>query len=434
MEKDGKVTLEIWLKRGETIESDNMGPNPVTLRPYQAEAVSMWLASRRGIVELPTGTGKTYLAMYIIWEYLKDGKRVAVIVPTQYLAHQWKEKMKAYGFRGIGLFYANEKKLGEITVFVYNSAIMNPEKVLEHDLIVVDEIHHFGAEGGLPLLKAMVDCGKDILGLTATLERADNRHFAIKALVPVVYRMSVSKAIAQGYIVRAEVIPVEATLTMWERVRYEEIEQEIREIARRLDGTGASLAMWRSPIRLLNSRERPLTLSRKEKLKKRLMILINMRKQLTSEAVDKKHKVYEIIQRHQGERVIVFSESIRTVEELKKYLLERGVRCETIHSKKPMRKRRQILEAWGRDFDVLLAVRSLDEGIDVPEVGVGIIVSSGLATRQNVQRIGRLVRPAPGKKKATIYVVYARGTFEERLVRKIKRIVESDARMEWGSW
>ena len=77
---------------------------------------------------------------------------------------------------------------------------------------------------------------------------------------------------------------------------------------------------------------------------------------------------------------------------------------------------------------MLLAVRSLDEGIDVPEVSVGIIVSSGLTTRQNVQRIGRLVRPRPGKTKAYVYVVYAKNTFEERLVRKIYEIVREDER------
>ena len=404
----GFMTLDMFFESQEEPKPVVSGPNPVSLRPYQAEAVDAWFRRGKGIVEIPTGTGKTYLAMYIIWEKLREGKRVCVIVPTQYLAHQWKEKMSSYNFRNIGLYYANEKKLGDVTVFVYNSAIMNPEKVLSHDVIVIDEIHHFGAEGGLPLLKRMVSEGKEILGLTATLERADGRHEVIEEMVPKIYGMTVGQAIRQGYIVRTIVKPIGVDLTIDERMRYEELQEKVRYFAQKMDRA------WSDEDY--------------KYYRKRLMIVTNMRKQLTSEAVRKREKVYEIIMQHPGEKVIVFSESINTAEWLKKYLLLRGIKCETVHSRKSMSKRRLILKNWGKEFNVLLAVRSLDEGIDVPEVSVGIIVSSGLTTRQNVQRIGRLVRPRPGKTKAYVYVVYAKNTFEERLVRKIYEIVREDER------
>jgi len=373
--------------------------NVVRLRPYQRKAIAKWLECRRGTIELPTGTGKTYIGIWVIYEYLREGKRIAVIVPTQYLAHQWRRKLGEYGINCVSLYYANEKGLDRVTIFVYNSAIMRKDLVLRHDLVIIDEIHHFGADGGLELLELIRENGRDIMGLTATLERSDGRHYYISSVAHTVYRMHVSQAINQGYVVRARVIPIGVELDFDERKLYKYYEEKIK---------------------LLKSYVEE---DRDEGVKRRLMILYNKRKQLTSRARAKMDIVLEICRRFSGERILLFSESIESVERLKSFLSRYGVRCMTIHSRLSMKKRLLILKNWGRSFNVLLAVRSLDEGIDIPECGVGIILSSGLTTRQLVQRVGRLIRPAKGKDLARIFVVYAKRTFEEKVVYKICRIV-----------
>ena len=151
------------------------------------------------------------------------------------------------------------------------------------------------------------------------------------------------------------------------------------------------------------------------------MILTNKRRQLTSESITKLPKIAQIIKEHENEKIIIFTESKRTVEQLYKYLRQFGFKCGIVHS--GIKRRHMVLEAWKRGiFNVLLTVRVLDEGIDVPQCSVGIIVSNSLTKRQLVQRIGRVVRPKPGKI-AKIYIVISSGTFEERIARKLKYLL-----------
>jgi superfamily II DNA or RNA helicase len=158
------------------------------------------------------------------------------------------------------------------------------------------------------------------------------------------------------------------------------------------------------------------------KLDKMLKILLNRRRQLLSKIPSKRAKVLEIVRSVEDERILLFSESIESVETLKQYLLENGVSAETYHSQKPEHVRDMIFANWGKTFRVLLAVRALDEGVDVPEVKTGIIIASGKETRQLVQRLGRLIRPVQGKR-ARVYVVYAEGTYEFEIFLKLRGIL-----------
>ena len=111
----------------------------------------------------------------------------------------------------------------------------------------------------------------------------------------------------------------------------------------------------------------------------------------------------EVVVEHEGERVLVFTEPIKGAEIVAKRVRDLGAEAQTFHS---LRRAMGILRAWGRDFSVLCAVRALDEGIDVPECKVGVIVSSSKSMRQLVQRAGRLPRPAGGRV-ARLYVLCA---------------------------
>jgi superfamily II DNA or RNA helicase len=195
-----------------------------------------------------------------------------------------------------------------------------------------------------------------------------------------------------------------------ERKLYRDVEQKIMKVRSELQ---AAKATGSSNILMLEMQ-----------LKK----LLNRRRQLLSRIPSKKKKVLELVKGCSEERVIVFSESIDSIEELKNYLLENGVTAETYHSGKPEKVRDEIFEGWGKDFKVLLAVRALDEGIDVPEVATGIIIASGKSTRQLVQRQGRLMRPLEGKT-AKLYVVYAESTYEYGIFLKLKGIVKGWVRV-----
>jgi superfamily II DNA or RNA helicase len=365
----------------------------IQLRPYQAEALSAWKKSgERGVIVLPTGTGKTYIGLAAMKEELERGGSVAVLVPTIVLAEQWRRRAWETLHVRAALYCTTEKALGRVTVFVVNSAYLYRDLLRPFTLVIIDEAHHLGAPKWREIIAQLN--GKRILGLTATPENAP---------LPVVYKMLIAHARASGAVADLEVIPYFVSLTREEWVAYSEIERKIRETARAL-----RYAESRG-----NSRE-------VAELDRALKILTGKRRQLMSEVVAKRHAVLEIAMRHRGERILVFCESIRGAEAIRSVLTEAGLRAATYHSKMPKSLRSLVLAEWGKSFEVLVAVRSLDEGVDVPEVKIGIVVATGKSVRQLTQRMGRLIRPR--RARALLYVVVARGTYELSILARIRRI------------
>jgi len=368
------------------------------LRDYQKEAIEKWRQrGQRGILVLPTGTGKTYIALAVIKEEIGQNGKVAVIVPTIVLAHQWQSKIYQYVGIKPSLYYTHEKGIGKITIFVVNSAYLNRHLLQYFSLVVVDEIHHLSA----PTWKQIVEVIKDkkVMGLTATPENA---------ILPIVYYMGIGLAREKKAVVNVEIRPVFAELTYSERIQYEQIDQALRDIARKLDS--AKAYGDKTAIEMLD---------------RKLKIMANKRKQLMSEVKDKAIKVLEIARVHPNEKILVFTESIKGAERIAQVLNDNGIKSMTIHSQKGKATRNAILQEWGKSFRILIAVRSLDEGVDIPDVSIGIIVATGKTIRQLTQRLGRILRPAPNKEKAIMYVVLARHTYETSILWKINKVAFS---------
>jgi superfamily II DNA or RNA helicase len=368
------------------------------LRDYQREAIAKWkLRGERGIIVLPTGTGKTYIALAVIKEELSRNGRIAVIVPTIVLANQWQQKIYQYVGVKPALYYTHEKGIGRVTVFVVNSAYLNRHLLQYFTLVIVDEIHHLSA----PTWKQIVEAinGKRVLGLTATPEHP---------ILPIVYYLSVGLARERKAMVSVEIKPVYAELTPLERYQYEQVDQAIRDVARRLDS--AKSIGDKSSAEILD---------------RKLKILTNKRKQLMSEVQDKAYRVLQVVKAHPNDKILVFTESIRGAEKIAKLLNDNGIKAATIHSQKSKGIRSTLLAEWGKSFRVLVAVRSLDEGVDIPDASIGVIVATGKTIRQLTQRLGRILRPAPNKEKAIMYVVLARNTYESAILWKLNHIAFS---------
>jgi superfamily II DNA or RNA helicase len=378
----------------------------ITLRPYQEEAYEAWLMKgRRGIIIAPTGTGKTVIACHAI---MAANTPTLIITPRERILKMWQESLKVKFNLEATAFYDREKVLSNLTISIYNSVALHPW-ILDHfKMVILDEVHHVAAETFSQILFRLE--GKDVMALTATLKREDGRHNEVAARLPVVYCLDLATAIKNGYVSPIEIYPVSAPLTEMERKLYRDVEQKILKVRSELQAakaTGSSNTRW---------------------LETQLKKLLNRRRQLLSRIPSKKKKVLELVKGCKEDRVIVFSESIDSIEELKNYLTENGVSAETYHSGKPEKVRDAIFAGWGKEFKVLLAVRALDEGIDVPEVATGIIIASGKSTRQLVQRQGRLMRPVEGKT-AKLYVVYAESTYEYGIFLKLKGIIKGWVRV-----
>jgi superfamily II DNA or RNA helicase len=153
---------------------------------------------------------------------------------------------------------------------------------------------------------------------------------------------------------------------------------------------------------------------------------VRKRKYLLSCADNKLTAVVDlIIKKHPSQKVMVFSETLDSINKLKNMLETRSTRSAVIDSSIDSLTRQEILSRWGRDFYVLLSIHTLEIGYDVPEVGIEIILASTSNINQIIQRIGRIVRKYEGKKKALIYVVHVSETKDDEILELIRRAAET---------
>jgi superfamily II DNA or RNA helicase len=147
------------------------------------------------------------------------------------------------------------------------------------------------------------------------------------------------------------------------------------------------------------------------------------RRTLLSSIQAKFPAVLNIIKQNPNKKTLLFSESIKSIETLKQYLLQNQIQCDVYHSKQPKKHRDIILKAWEQGkFPALLSCTALEEGLDVKSAEVGIFLASGKSPRKVKQRIGRILRYMPGKI-ARIYVIWCKGTIERDILTAVQQAI-----------
>jgi len=396
--------LEVPLEHdGRTEDGTSASWSRVELRPYQESALLAWeLADRRGLVVLPTGAGKTRLALSAM---ASTRARTLVLVPTRALLHQWRAEIERFYRGSIGVWGDGDKSLAPVTVVTFESAHRYMDKFgAAFDLLVVDEAHHFGdavRDDALEMSLAPMR-----LGLTATPPEGPSLE-GLEALVgPIVYQLGVQD-LAGTYLAPFDLVVMRLRLDDDERrVYFSEVRLfrraflEFREhhpgaewrdfvaaAGRTAEGRRA-LAAWRKSRKLLG-----LTRS-------------------------KARAVKALLSRHRESRVLVFTADNQAAYTIAKSHLIMPITCEI------GRKERERALDWFRKGEVraLVSTRVLNEGIDVPDADVAIIVGGTFGEREHVQRIGRLLRPAPDKR-AIIYELVTIETAEARTSARRRRSV-----------
>ncbi|MGC8644472.1 MAG: DEAD/DEAH box helicase family protein [Isosphaeraceae bacterium] len=363
--------------------------------PHQLEGLqAWWSAGGRGVVVLPTGTGKTHLANLAIE---RAGRPTLVITPTIDLMNQWYDELTLSFGAEVGLLGGGYYEIQPLTVTTYDSAYMNMERLGDRfGLIVFDECHHLpGPTYGLSALFAIAPFR---LGLTATPERADNAHIHLDQLIgPIVFRREITELRGQ-FLADYRVMTLYVSLSEDERARYEQARELYRSFVsrsgidmRQPDGWSKFLYLaFRSP----EGREafhayreqRTLALAAPAKLK------------LLSRLLD----------RHSGDRVIIFTHDNATV-----YTIARQFLVPVITHQTKTKERRDVLLRFNEGtYPIVATSKVLNEGVNVPEANVAIILSGSGSVREHVQRLGRILRKS-GDKQAILYEVISRGTVEE---------------------
>jgi len=390
-------------------EEEEENEDAVELRPYQEEAVRSAIQAKKSTIKAATGTGKTIMA--IAWLKL-IGEQSLIIVPTQALIYQaWAPKLSQYGLIDVGQYYANAKFEGKVTLTTYSSATSHPELLERANAVIVDEIHHLGAQGALRRLLPKIKEKEYVLGLSSVPEREDLGHHLFLREFPICFDLTLGSALKSGYVSPLVVEEVPAPMSESERKKYELYTSKIQ---RAFKFCGSDIKKW---ARCFDPHTRQFP-------GRQGMWAMIMRKKLLSNVESKKERVLEVVRKHRDERIILFAESVPAIEAIGKYLKENDVSCETFHSRIEPWRRMEILEEWGSKFQVLLSCRALEEGLDVKEVAIGVLITSGKSKRQFVQRIGRVIRPVEGKV-ATFYVVYSPNSVEETYSKTIEKILSS---------
>jgi superfamily II DNA or RNA helicase len=396
---------------------------PFQLKKDQVEAAEAWIQNGcRGSVIFSTGTGKTEIAFECARRAAlasgRDHFMVLYLVPRIVLIEQNVKRLRSYAVpeEHIGVYYGERKDVREITISTYQSAINDFQLIKNADMVVLDEVH-LASESAVEydrIFDVIVeDPKKAILGLTATINEKDPKYHTILTVAPPVKKYMIRDAVSDGRLAQPVVLPVEVDFTAEERKTYDEASGSIKEISRKLQAY--------DPARMTRILMRG---GARAALAKTWFAHVRKRKELLSSTRQKLAKTVELVRTHPGERIMIFSETIDSIQQLKALLEESGLAAETIHNGVKARERKEILASWGRDYFPLLSVHTLEIGYDVPVVGIAIIIASTSNMNQVAQRIGRVVRKVDGKDQALVYVVYVRDTKDDNVLRVVRASIE----------
>ena len=369
-------------------------------RPYQQEALAAWTAHRRcGVVVLPTGAGKTLVAELAI---AAVGRSTLVVVPTIDLMNQWYDQLLESFDAEIGLIGGGYFEVGAITVTTYSSAFRLMERLGNRwGLLIFDECHHL--PGQVYRYAAELAIAPFRLGLTATPERADAGELLLARLVgPVVYRRE-AQHLAGEYLADYRHIRVPVSLTPEERTLYDRERQVFRDFIN-LEGIDFSAH---------NGWQQFVFASARSGAGRRAMLAYRESKRIALGTTTKLAALEDILQRHGSERTLIFTAENDLVYRLSQQFLIPAITHET-----PIKERRQWLAAFNRGEVLALATsKVLNEGVNIPEAAIAVVLSGSGSTREHIQRLGRILRPSPGKQ-AVLYEVVTTDTAEEQISRR----------------
>ncbi|MEM2213872.1 MAG: DEAD/DEAH box helicase family protein [Candidatus Nezhaarchaeales archaeon] len=374
-----------------------------SLRSYQEEAVEAWMkAGKRGIIVLPTGTGKTLIAIKII---ALLNEPTMVIVPTLELLEQWRLEISKSLNVNVGIVGGGFRELSFVTVSTYNSAYIHAEDLGDKfKLLVFDEVHHLAGENFRQI--ALLSAAPYRLGLTATFEREDGKHVDLLDLVgDVVYRKSVYE-MKSKHLADFDLVRIYVELTDEERRKFEYLYSMYKDFLERKN--------WR--LKSLQDFKRLIMMSGLSREARRALIAWRNARLLILNSVSKLEILRDLLRIHQNDRILIFTELNKVVKKISKMLL-----IPEITYKTNLNERAMVMELFKKGiYKAVVTSKVLEEGIDVPDANVAIVLSGTASRRSFIQRLGRILRPMPGKK-ALLYEVVVKGTPEVVISRRRRK-------------
>lgn len=401
----------------------------IQLRNYQHEAIDAWFQNEcQGIFEMATGTGKTYTALAALKQLLERERKLVTIisVPFLHLANQWEQSLHKMGINIpiIHVSSANSKWKDELKTKILDNWLGKERQFiiltthdslssssfieLMHDvkspiLLIGDEVHGLGA---ITRLEALLPLYTYRLGLSATPERYFDElgtQDLMQFFGKVVYTFDLNKAInetnpdtGETYLTPYEYHPIFVELTQDDMEAYSILSGQIAILCNK------------------TNKSKSERLALEQKLRERQDILKNT----CTKYPAFKELISELVKDNGIKQTLVYC-SPQQIKEVQQLLRDqRGIIQHRFTSKEDATRRQEkycglterehLLDKFAKgDYDVLVAIKCLDEGVDVPATRNAILMCSSGNPKEYIQRRGRVLRRAPGKKKAIIYDVTA---------------------------
>ena len=382
-------------KKFSPLESLTLKEN-ISLRPHQQEAFEAWKNNEfRGVAALPTGSGKTILAVHAISEIKRPS---FIMVPTIDLLIQWVHVLEHFFGKGIGMLGGGSRDIRDITVSTYDSAVLNMEFIGDKfGFLIADECHHL--PGPETRLAAAMSIAPFRLGLSATPELAPERAAVLADMMgPIVCQVKIDS-------LKGKVLSP----------------YEIRQIKTQLDPDEAQIysinrEIYTSFLRrhCINFRSgsdwgRFIGLAARMPDGRKVFQAYLEQKRISRSGRAKIRTLWEILCQNPGERIIIFTADNNTA-----YSIGRTFALPVITHHTKSAERKSFLENFrSGKYKILVTSQVLNEGVDVPEASIGIVVSGTASSREHIQRLGRILRPSPGKAQAVLYELVSAGTSEE---------------------
>ena len=393
------------------------------LRDWQAEALAVWSATSRGVVEAVTGTGKTRLALAAVRLVVERGGVVLVLVPTLGLLDQWVRELAVVVPRAaigrLGGGSSDDLERHRVLVATPQSAADLPIEPPfgTVGLLVADEAHRLGAPTWAGALKEAFPLR---LALTATFEREDDG--LVEVLEPyfggVVHRYGYAEAARDGTIAPFDVTLVGVPLTPAEQQRHDELDGRVRRLTASLAASGALPREPRALIAALAAIVADAQRSGRDGAQSRVareyLSVVRERRSVAAGASRKVDVVAALGPALSTHRTLVFTDTVDQAEAVARRLRAAGAPAATMHGELDTRARRSRLARFGRgELVVLAAPRVLDEGVDLPDADVAVALSAFRTRRHLVQRLGRVLRLKPDGRGAHLVLLHASGTLED---------------------
>jgi superfamily II DNA or RNA helicase len=393
-------------------------PDNIQLHNYQCDAIKNWTENGyRGIFDMATGSGKTYTglgALADLSKQLRDKLGVFIVCPYQHLVEQWVEDIRAFNVEPLICYskydwerklknLINDFKLGVIErycVIACNASFALPKmqeqiaKIKGNTCLIIDEAHNFGASG---LQKCLSPNFKFRLALSATIARhhdEEGTQILFDYFGPKCIEFSLKDAIDNDFLTRYKYYPVVVTLNSSELNEYISLTDRIINIIRRK--------------------------GKDEKLPKQAEMLLIKRARIVAGAQSKVDALRQKIMPYKDKNnILVYcgatrvtsdgedgdGEDERQIEAVTKMLgFELGMKVSMFTSKEKADERARLKESFAEgEMQALVAIKCLDEGVNIPGIRTAFILASSTNPKEYIQRRGRVLRKAKGKDFAEIY-------------------------------